>query len=186
MDVWECVHLTIWHQYILSVSLKFEASYITGQCGAFIKKCFLILSYTFQTFFLLFFIIKFVFLSFSFLFFLINIKFPQQHINQSETWIGGFQGQWNCMLVRFWIGLWYLFLSLLMQYKCTFFLCCKSYVNKFGILLAISWLSCVSVSSIVLLFHAFISNGNLFKNGAVECDEICKHYGMNRIKTIFF
>ena len=27
---------------------------------------------------------------------------------------------------------------------------------------------------------------NLFKNGGVECDKICKHYGMNRIKTIFF
>ena len=32
----------------------------------------------------------------------------------------------------------------------------------------------------------FINNGNLFKNGGVECDEICKHYGMNSIKTIYF
>ena len=38
--------------------------------------------------FLLFLITKFVFLSFSFL---SSIKFPQQNINQSETWIGGFQ-----------------------------------------------------------------------------------------------
>ena len=37
--------------------------------------------------------------------------------------------------------------------------------------------------SIFLLFHAFINNGNLFKNGAAECDKICKHYEMN--KTIF-
>ena len=36
------------------------------------------------------------------------------------------------------------------------------------------------------LFHAFIKNGNLFKNGAVECDKICKHYGINRTRTIFF
>ena len=31
-----------------------------------------------------------------------------------------------------------------------------------------------------------IDNGNLFKNGGAECDEICKHYGMDRIKTIFW
>ena len=48
------------------------------------------------------------------------------------------------------------------------------------------WHSCVSVLSIVLLLHAFISNGNLFKNGAAECDDICKPYGLNRIKIIFF
>ena len=38
--------------------------------------------------------------------------------------------------------------------------------------------------TIFLLFHAFINNGNLFKNGVVECDKICKHYGMK--KTLFF
>ena len=81
-----------------------------------------------------------------------------------------------------------------MQYKWTFLLCTKTYVNKcYRIpryadvnLLIVSWHSCVRVLSIVLLFHAFISNEDLFKNGAVECDKICKHYGMNRIKTILF
>ena len=33
----ECVHLTKWHQYIFSVSLKFGTCYISGQCGQFIK-----------------------------------------------------------------------------------------------------------------------------------------------------
>ena len=42
-NVDECVHLTIWHRYVFSVSLKFGAYYITGQCGAFIKKCYLML-----------------------------------------------------------------------------------------------------------------------------------------------
>ena len=51
-------------------------------------------------------------------------------------------------------------------------------------LLIVSWHYCVSILSIVLLFHASISNENLFKNGALECDETCKHYGMNRIKNI--
>ena len=46
-NVDECVHLGIWHQYIFSVSLKFGAYYITGECGAFIKKYYLMLSYTF-------------------------------------------------------------------------------------------------------------------------------------------
>ena len=62
-----------------------------------------------------------------------------------------------------------------------------SHVNKFYRIpryvdvniLIVSWHSCVSILSIVLLLHVFINNGNLFKNVAVECDEICKHYGMN-------
>ena len=47
------------------------------------------LSYTFLAFVLLFSILKFfiVFISFC----RQTIKFPQQNINQSETWIGGFQ-----------------------------------------------------------------------------------------------
>ena len=81
-----------------------------------------------------------------------------------------------------------------MQYKWGFFLCTKPDVQTFVYripryadvnLLFVSWHSCVSILSTVLLLHAFISNGNLFKNGAVECDNICKHYGINRIKTIF-
>ena len=47
--------------------------------------------------------------------------------------------QWNCMLVRFWIGLEYLFLPLLMQYKWTFFLCTRSYVNKCLLYSLIHW-----------------------------------------------
>ena len=35
---YECVRLTKWHQYIFSVSLKFEACYITGQWGEFREK----------------------------------------------------------------------------------------------------------------------------------------------------
>ena len=96
-------------------------------------------------------------------------------------------------LVRFLIGLWDVFLPLLIQYKWTFFLC-TTYINislsyspihscQFTFF---SWHSCVSILSKVLLFHAFINNGNVLKNGGVECDEICKHYGMNKIKIIFF
>ena len=86
----ECARPTKWHQYIFSVSLKFGAYYITGQWGEFIKKCYVILLYAFLAFFFLLFLVKFVFLLFSFLFWW-SIKFPQQNINQSETWIGGFQ-----------------------------------------------------------------------------------------------
>ena len=50
----ECVHLTKWHQYIFSVSLKFRAYYITSQCGQFIKKCYLIVLCTFLAFFVFF------------------------------------------------------------------------------------------------------------------------------------
>ena len=91
-----------------------------------------------------------------------------------------------CMLVRFWIGLWYVFLPLLMQYKWTFFLCTKSYVNKCLSYSSIRWCqfthclawhSCVSVLSIVLLFHVFTSNEHLFKNGGIECDEILSIMG---------
>ena len=56
----ECVHLTKWYQYILSVSLKSGAYYITGQWGEFIKSCYLMLSYTLLAFF--------SFFSFSFVF----------------------------------------------------------------------------------------------------------------------
>ena len=47
----ECVHLTKRDQYILSVSLKFGACYITDQCGEFIQKCYLMLLCTFLAFF---------------------------------------------------------------------------------------------------------------------------------------
>ena len=43
----ECVHLANRYQYIFSVSLKFGVYYITGQWGEFIKRCLLVLSYTF-------------------------------------------------------------------------------------------------------------------------------------------
>ena len=95
-------------------------------------------------------------------------------------------------LVRFLIGLWDVFLPLLMQYKWIFFLCttyiniCLSYSPTHSCQFTFfSWHSCVSILSKVLLCHAFINNGNLVKNGGVECEEICKHYGMNKIKTIF-
>ena len=86
---------------------------------------------------------------------------------------------------KFWIGLWYLFLPLLMQYKWTFFLCTKSSYSSILYLFSLGILASAFLS-IVLLFHTFINNGNMFKNGAVECDEIYKHYGMNRINTIYF
>ena len=50
----ECFCLTKWHQYIFSVSLKFEAYYITGQWVEFIKKCYLMLSDTLVAFFVVF------------------------------------------------------------------------------------------------------------------------------------
>ena len=40
--------------------------------------------------------------------------------------------------------------------------------------------------SIVSLFHSFINNGNLLKNGARECDKIIKHFGMSKNKAMFF
>ena len=51
--------------YIVSVSVTFGAYYITDRWGEFIKKCHLMLAYTFLA---LLFTINFVFLSFSFLF----------------------------------------------------------------------------------------------------------------------
>ena len=91
------------------------------------------------------------------------------------------------MLGKFWIGLWYVFLPLLIQYKWTFFLCTKSYVNKClsyssirwcQFTYCLAWHSCVSVLSITLLFHIFTSNEYLYKNGGgIECDEILNIIG---------
>ena len=50
----ECVRLAKWHQYILSVSLKFGAYNITGQWEEFIKNCYLMLSCAFLAFFVVF------------------------------------------------------------------------------------------------------------------------------------
>ena len=50
----ECVHLTKWHQYIFSVSLKFGTCYITDQCGEFTKK---MLLNAFMYFFGIFFVV---------------------------------------------------------------------------------------------------------------------------------
>ena len=67
----ECIHLTKWHQYIFSVSLKFGACYMTGQCGQCIKKCYLIVLCTFLGIF-------FVFSS-------QNLCFCRFHFYKSET-----------------------------------------------------------------------------------------------------
>ena len=102
-----------------------------------LKKCVLMLSYTFQTF-LLFFIIKFVFLSFLFFLFFDKVSnFRKSILTNQKRELVVSKCKWNCMLVRFLTGLWYLFLHLLMQYKWSFFLCTKSYINK-----------CLSYSSI--------------------------------------
>ena len=76
-----------------SVSLKFGAFYITGQCGGFRIKS---LIYVFIYFFgiLLFFITKFVFFWY--------IKFPQQNstANQKQEFVVQ-NCQWNCMPQHF-------------------------------------------------------------------------------------
>ena len=137
MDFWERVHLIIWHQYIFSVSLKFGAYYITCQCGAFIKKMFLNAFIYVSDIFLLFFIIKFC-VPIIFLYFFDKVSnFRNSVLTNQKRELVISKCKWNCMLVKFWTGLWYLFLSLLMQYKWSFFLCTKSYINK-----------CLSYSSI--------------------------------------
>ena len=52
----EWVRLTKSCHYISSVTLMFEAHYITGQWGEFIRKCYLMLSFTFFAFFFFVFI----------------------------------------------------------------------------------------------------------------------------------
>ena len=91
-EMCECVHLTKWHQHIFSVSVKFGACYITGQWGEFkVKIATICLHKLFWYFFVVFHHKIFIkFLSFLF-FFCSSLKFPQQNINQSEAWIGGFE-----------------------------------------------------------------------------------------------
>ena len=94
------------------------------------------------------------------------------------------------MFGRFLIGLLHLFLPLLMRYKLTFFLytayinICLSYSSIHWCQFTFfSWHSCASILSKVLLFHAFINNGNLPKNRGVECVSIM---GWTRLKQYFF
>ena len=86
----ECVSLTKWYQYFFSVSLKLGAYYITGMRGECIIK---ILLNAFMYFFGIFVVVfhhKICFYHFHFFFFFgWSIKFSQQNINQSETWING-------------------------------------------------------------------------------------------------
>ena len=77
-----------------------------------------------------------------------------------------------------------------MQYKLTFFLytayinICLSYSSIHWCQFTFfSWHSCASILSKVLLFHAFINNGNLLKNRGVECVSIM---GWTRLKQHFF
>ena len=91
--IYDCVCLTKWYQYIFSVSVKFGPYYITGQWGEFIEKMLLnAFIYFFGIFFFCFlFVFHYkicvfiIFISF----FWWSIKFPQQNINQSKTWIDG-------------------------------------------------------------------------------------------------
>ena len=80
-------HWQLFITYIFSVSLKFQACYITGQWGEFtVKNATLHVLILFWHFFL-FLIKKLCFFRFHF-FFLWSIKFPPQNINQSETETG--------------------------------------------------------------------------------------------------
>ena len=72
----------------------------------------------------------------------------------------------------------------------TFFLCttyiniCLSYSSIHWCQFTFfSWHYCASILSKVLLFHAFINNGNLLKNRGVECVSIM---GWTRLKQHFF
>ena len=106
----ECVHLTKCHQYIFSVSLKSGAYYITGQWGKFIKKCYLILLYTFLAFFFFFFFFKDFFLAFFFFFFYQKIcvfiififldevsNFRNRILTNQKRGLVVSNCQWNCM-----------------------------------------------------------------------------------------
>ena len=74
--------------FLSPISLKFGASYITGQCGRVqSKECFFMFTYTFLAFFCCFSSKKLCFYHFHF-FFLISIKFLQQNIKQLETITG--------------------------------------------------------------------------------------------------
>ena len=74
--------LTKWHQYIFSISLKFGACYIMGQWGKFrVKNGTICLHILFWYSVFVVFYHKIC----------VCLKFPQQNINKSEMWIGGFQ-----------------------------------------------------------------------------------------------
>ena len=94
LDLWneieiiECFHLTKWHQYIFSASLKFGACYIAGQCGYFLKKCYWILLCTLMAFFFVF--------HHKICVFIIFISFSDKLSNffnriLTNRWIGGFK-----------------------------------------------------------------------------------------------
>ena len=91
----ECVHLTKCHQYIFSVSLKSGAYYITGQWGKFIKKCYLILLYTFLAFFFFFYQKICVFIIFIFLDEVSN--FRNRILTNQKRGLVVSNCQWNCM-----------------------------------------------------------------------------------------
>ena len=89
---YECIRLTKWHHYIFFVYLKFGACYITGQWGDFrVKNATIRLHIHFCYFFFVVFHHKICVFIIFISFFWYSLKFPQQNINQSEMWIGGFQ-----------------------------------------------------------------------------------------------
>ena len=93
----EGVRLTKWHQYTLSVSLKFGACYNTGQCGEFIKK---MLLNGFMYFFGIFsfFIRKFVFSIFISFYDKVS-NFRKRILTNQKRELVVSNCQRNCMLV---------------------------------------------------------------------------------------
>ena len=101
--------------YILSVSLKFWACYITGQSDEFAVKNGSIYLHILSSHFFVALITNFVFLSFLFLIWW-SIEFPQQNINQWKTDIGDKKlsvelyvsiGVWKIWLIKDIFG-WYI------------------------------------------------------------------------------
>ena len=87
--------------YIFSVSLKFQACYITVQCSEFTKECYLTFTFTFWVFFCCFSSKNLCFYHFYF-FFWCNIEFPYKILTNQKPELVIRNCQWNYILNVIW------------------------------------------------------------------------------------
>ena len=88
---WVCLSDKIALLYFLRLSKVWSMLHHGSVGWVSNKECYYMFTYTFLVFLSLFFIIKFVLLLFLFLFLIKSQISTTIRINQSETWIGGFQ-----------------------------------------------------------------------------------------------